>query len=404
MNSSTSSSDSAANSRAIYFRILLTILLGMAIALGLVRAFAAANGGSSESLLGRVIQAREAIPQMAAEEKDLMMFFGSSMVDAGFSPREFDQFAAELGANTKSFNFGFGGLNPIFQDYLSRRIAEDFQAQNRRLKLVLIEFNPFQTTVTRRQGAVALEDSYISILASPQELFEIFMEDPERGLRMAEIRYLRDGISAEMITTFFLAEPFKLPEASTELVEEEGVEERLGEVLEGMGAAFEEEYPDYDGSDWYYPWQGGGTNKSERSPETLALVDDYYLLTQTDYRMDDDRLSRIESADIVDLNFDPDLVDAFISKVNNFQKIADHVEIVLLPKNTDWIKNPPEAMARQAAVLERIARETGAPIRDFQVTDAVSNSMFGDTTHLNRYQGAIAFTKLIAEEYAERLQ
>ena len=230
------------------------------------------------------------------------------------------------------------------------------------------------------------------------------MEDPERGLRMAEIRYLRDGISAEMITTFFLAEPFKLPEASTELVEEEGVEERLDEVLEGMGTAFEEEYPDYDGSDWYYPWQGGGTNKSERSPETLALVDDYYLLTQTDYRMDDDRLSRIESADIVDLNFDPDLVDAFISKVNNFQKIADHVEIVLLPKNTDWIKNPPEAMARQAAVLERIARETGAPIRDFQVTDAVSNSMFGDTTHLNRYQGAIAFTKLIAEEYAERLQ
>ena len=90
MNSSTSSSDSAANSRAIYFRILLTILLGMAVALGLVRTFAAANGGSSESLLGRVIQAREAIPQMAAEEKDLMMFFGSSMVDAGFSPREFD--------------------------------------------------------------------------------------------------------------------------------------------------------------------------------------------------------------------------------------------------------------------------------------------------------------------------
>lgn len=403
MSSSTSSSDSAAGSRGIYLRILLAILLGMAVALGLVRVFTAANGAGSQSLLGRVLQAQAAIPQIAAEENDLVMFFGSSMVHAGFSPREFDMGVAALGGNTTSFNFGFGGLNPMFQDYLSRRIVEGFEAENRRLKLVLIEFNPFQTTITRRNRAVALEESYIALLASPGELWEIFLADPERGLRMLEIRYLRDGVSAEMITTFFWSEPFQRPGASTTLVEEESVEERLNEVLGKMGERFEAEYPDYDGSDWYYPWRGGGTIKSERSAETLEMVEEYYVLTQTDYQMDGDRLSRIQTGDIIDLEFDTDLVDAFIAMVRNFKQIADHVEIVMLPKNTDWIINPPEAVARQAAVVERIQRETGVPVRNFQEIDSVKNDMFGDTTHLNRYHGAAAFSGFLAKEYVDRL-
>lgn len=41
---------------------------------------------------------------------------------------------------------------------------------------------------------------------------------------------------------------------------------------------------------------------------------------------------------------------------------------------------------------------------DFQVTETVRNSMFGDTTHLNRYQGAVAFTHLLIEEYEDLLR
>jgi len=402
--SSTSSSENAVSARRIFLKVLTVILLGMAVALVLVRLFTAANGAGSQSLLGRVLQAQEAIPQIAAEENDLVLFFGSSMVQAGFSPREFDRDLAALGVETTSFNFGFGGLNPIFQDYISRRMVEDFEAEQRRVKLVMVEFNPFQTTVTRRNGAVALEESYIALLASPGELFEILLEDPERGIRMLEIRYLRDGISAEMITTFFWAAPFEVPFQETQLVEDKGVQERLGEVLEEMGTRFEAEYPEYDGSDWYYPWRGGGTNKSERSAETLALIEEYYTLSQTDYAKDNDRLSRIQTADIEDLNFDPELVDAFIATVNNFRQIADHVEIVLLPKNTEWIVNPPDALERQAAVIERLRRETNVPVRNYQQIDTVSNDMFGDTTHLNRYYGAVTFTRHLAEEYAELLR
>jgi len=406
VSSSTSSSDNMAGSRRIWLRIFLTIVVGMSIAIGAVGLFVSSMGAGSQSLLGRVLQAQDAIPQIAAEESDLVMVFGSSMVEAAFSPREFDRSIADAGGDVKSFNFGFGGLNPLFQDYVARRIAENLKASDRRLELVLIEFNPFQTTKTRRSRAVALEEAYIALLASPAELWQILLDDPERGLRMLEIRYLRDGISAEASTTFFWAEPFRAPRGALDsaIQEEEGVEEKLNEVLEQLGPKFEEEYPDYDGSDWYYPWQGGGTIKAERAEDTLALFDQYYALTQTDYQMTIDRLSRIETADIEELDFDPELLEAFVRVVENFKQVADHVEIIMLPKNTDWIKNSPAALARQAEAIQRMEDATGVPVRNFQQIDAITIDMFGDTTHLNRYYGAAAFTAFLADEYAALLQ
>jgi hypothetical protein len=394
-----------ADSRRIWLRIFLTVVVGMAIAMGAVGLFVSAMGAGSQSLLGRVLQAQDAIPQIAAEDEDLVMVFGSSMVEAAFSPREFDRSIADAGGEVKSFNFGFGGLNPLFQDYVARRIAEDLKSSDRRLKLVLIEFNPFQTTKTRRQLAAALEEAYIALLASPAELWQILLDDPERGIRMLEIRYLRDGISAEATTTYFWAGPFQAPRAAlaSGIQEDEGVQEKLDEVLEQLGPKFEEEYPDYDGSDWYYPWQGGGTIKSERAADTLALFDQYYALTQTDYQMTIDRLNRIETADIEELDFDPELVEAFVRVVDNFKQVADHVEVIMLPKNTDWIKNSPEALARQADAVRRIEDATGVTVQNFQQIDAITIDMFSDTTHLNRYYGAVAFTAFLAENYADLL-
>ncbi|MEM7705902.1 MAG: hypothetical protein AAF358_10145 [Pseudomonadota bacterium] len=404
MNSSTSSSDAKAQ-RGIFVRIFLTVLLGMGIALALVQGLVMALGAGSSSLLGRVIEARNAIPRIVSEPQELVMMFGSSMTDAGFSPREFDLAIAENGGSVKSFNFGFGGLNPLFQDYLSRRIREDFEANDRRLKLVMIEFNPFQTTVSRRNLQRPLEESYVALLASPAELADFTLDDPGSGIRMSLIRYLRDGISAEMITTFLWGEPFRAPRSDDGVAFErdEAAEERLREVLRVLGERFGEEYPDFDGSDWYYPWQGGGTIKAERPAETLEFFDEYYDLITTDYRMAVDRLDRVQSADIEELHFDAELVSAFVRIVENFKAISDHVEIIMLPKNTDWIKNPPEALVRQAEAIKQIEAETGLPVRDFQVIEPVSNDMFSDTTHLNRYQGAVAFTDFLVERYAELL-
>ncbi|MEM6639709.1 MAG: hypothetical protein AAF610_07390 [Pseudomonadota bacterium] len=333
------------------------------------------------------------------------MGFGSSMVQAGFSPREFDRHIAAAGGDVTSFNFGFGGLNPLFQDYLSRRIREDFEANDRRLKLTIIEFNPFQTTEARRTLQASLEDSYVALLASPSELLDITLDEPASGLRMFLIRYLRDGISAEMITTFFWGEPFRAPRSDDGITfeKDEAAEARLKDVQTVLGEKFQDEYPDYDGADWYYPWQGGGTLAAERAADTLEMFTEYYQLTTTDYRMAVDRLNRIQSADIEELHFDDELVASFVRIVENFKAISDHVEVVMLPKNTDWIKNPPEALARQAEAIRQIEEATGLPIRDFQEIAPVRNDMFSDTTHLNRYQGASAFTDFLAKRYADLL-
>ena len=124
MSSSTSSSSPP---RLPFLKVLLVAVLGMGLSLVLVRAYAAALGASGEAFLGRVIEARAALPRIIAEEDDLVLFFGSSMTQAGFSARVFDRALAERGVDVKSFNFGFGGLNPLFQDYLARRVREAFE-------------------------------------------------------------------------------------------------------------------------------------------------------------------------------------------------------------------------------------------------------------------------------------
>ena len=115
-------------------------------------------------------------------------------------------------------------------------------------------------------------------------------------------------------------------------------------------------------------------------------------------------MRRIRAADIEELDFDEDLVVAFIGMVNVFAEISDNIEVIMLPKNDDWIKNPPEALQRQSGVLARIERETGVRVRDFQKIDAVTNDMFSDTTHLNGLDGRDAFTQFLAEEYAHLLR
>jgi len=388
--------------RRTWGRILLAILAGMAVSLVILRVFTDLNDASEETILGRVSEARAALPEIIAQEEDLVMFYGSSMVEAGFSPRMFDRWLAERGVTVKSFNFGFGGLNPYFQEILSRRIAEQFLASDRHLELALIEFNPFQTTQTRWQGAESIVDSFLTMLATDRELMEIARQDPERGVRLFTIRYLRNDISAEMITAFFGRSLQPRPQDS-DIPEDEAMEQRRTEVLEALEGRFEEDYPDYDGSDWYWPWQGGGTIPSERSEETVELIKELIHTGQSDRRMDNDRLFRIRTADIIELRFEELLVESFIQLVRNFQGFSKQVKIVLLPRNSDWIEYSPEGRARLEAVIERIARETGVEIVNLQDTAEITPDMFGDTTHLGRYAGDIPFTRLLVTRFAPLL-
>ncbi len=395
MSSSTSSSK-------VYLKIFLAVTLGMGAALVLVRLFAWANDASGDTILSRVNEARQALPQIVEEPDDLVMAFGSSMTHAGFASRHFDNEVAKQGVRVKSFNFGFGGLNPFFQDYLSRRIRDAFQEKDRRLKLAMIEFVPFQATGNRWQGAQPVVDSFLTMLASPEEIWEITKEDPERGFQMLNILYLRDGISAEMVTHFF-GRSLMEREPRSDTPEDEEAVKRRRELGDRLGELFEAEFPDYEDQDWYYPWQGAGPLREERSEETLTIFPQYYEAGRTQRRMENDRLNRISCCDIEELQFEEELVAGFIRVVENFKDFSDHVEVVLYPRNTKWIDYSPEAQQRLDEVLDRIRRETGVTIRNYQLLESITPDMYSDTTHLGRYVGEMVFTEHLAKEYAPLL-
>jgi hypothetical protein len=390
--------DADGQSRWIFLRIVLAIVLVSVCAMGLVRVFLDANQANKSGILGRVAEAQAALGRITAEPHELVIFFGSSMTQAGFSPRQFDEAVKGAGHDIKSFNFGFGGLNPYFQDYLSRRIAEAFKASDRRLKLAMIEFNPFQSTKVRWQGAESSLDSFITMLATDEELLQLTLDDVTRGVRLFNIKYVRNQVSAEMITSYF-AEGLFPAQREQVFKDDEGTVAARKALEKQLNEAFKREYPDFKGEEWSYDWQGGGTIPEERSAETLALFEQYNRVAYTDAYMQNDRLSRIRSADIEDLVFEPRLIESFIGIVKNFQSISDRVEVIMLPRNSRWIQYSPQARARLDAAVAQIAAATGVQMVDHQLVEGIDESMFRDTTHLDRYKGDVAYTQILVREF-----
>ncbi|MFT6269472.1 MAG: hypothetical protein ACJAVV_002298 [Alphaproteobacteria bacterium] len=370
----------------------------MAIAMLIIYGYLTAMGATGQGVFGRVTQAREAMARVVKEPNDLVMFYGSSMTRAGFSPRKFDRDLAVKGKQVTSFNFGFGGVNPYFQDFLSRRITQEMQQNDRRFKLVMIEFNPFQATNARWNRAKPQVDSLLTLVASDKELLEIAQQDITRGVRLFNIKYLRAGISAEMITTYFAYDMFP-PESTIIHRDSEEVRAEQRRLGQEVSKRFDQDYPNYVNTQWSYEWQGGGTIPQERPPETLALFEEYYNASFTDAMMKNDRLSRIASADIEELHFEPLLIEHFINIVKQFQRVSDEVKVIILPKNSKWITTTPQANERLAQAIAQIESATGITIDNHQDIPEITTDMYLDSTHLARYRGDVAYTDYLVKEY-----
>ncbi|MGX5173883.1 hypothetical protein ACUR5C_07675 [Aliikangiella sp. IMCC44653] len=390
------------NERKVYLKIILAITLCAGTTVAILQGIIKLTDAKNQGVFSRTNLSLKALPKIIEEPSDLVMFYGSSMTQAGFSPRQFDRKLNAMGKNVKSFNYGFGGLNPFFQDYLSRRIKEQFIANNRKLRLAMIEFNPFQTTQRRWQGAKPVVDSFLSMLASDEELLEIAKQDITRGILLFNIRYIRNNISSEIITSSFGRELFP-PYQWQQFKDTQEIQQARRNIGRKLGELFDKDYPNLNYQNWMYEWQGAGTIPEERSQETLTAFEEYYDLSQTDAQMKNDRLSRIRNADIEELNFEPLLVDSFIQMVKNFQLFSDQVEVIMLPRNTKWITNTPEGKKRLAKVIKQIEEATGIKVRDHQDLNVINPNMFSDTTHLARYRGDVAYTDFLVEEYAESL-
>ncbi len=439
MPSSTSSSDGSADrKRQVDFgadlstdarRVALRTAVAGLLILGAGLAFARCNIALVDPLMAgkkRLREALAALPEVAAhpggtgdtgetgETSDTALFFGSSLVWNGFSPEVFDARLGERGVQLASFNFGFGGLNPEIQLLLARRIRAAFDAEGHRLRLALVEFNPFQTTRARAREDEHVRDQHRMMLAMPAEIAQLAFESPDRGARYFTGRYLRNSISPEAVTAAFggivsgigelveagargpkppkpnSAEARPSPEERAQMDARTGaaLDFRLGllEAHRGIPPMWELEFrgdPQFD------------------RPETHEALE--ILSRPTDWELREDLARRIRCCDIEELRFDEHLVADFIALVGELAAVSERTEVVLMPVNHAWVKRSPAALERLREVVLRIARETGVPVLDFQSLPSLDASHFWDATHLTPSGGMRAFSVLLADHYVPTL-
>ncbi|MEM7247289.1 MAG: hypothetical protein AAF533_18245 [Acidobacteriota bacterium] len=383
--------------------------LGIALACVLVFGSVAGTHHLLAGLLdfnGRPAGLLEHLPQLASDHRDRqkVVVFGSSMTQAAFEPALFDARLDELGLDVVSYNHGVGNLNPEYQEILSRRIREALEQEDETLALTLVELTPFQATLTRSEFTAFTRDQNHALLMTTSELCDVALEDPDRGARLLTIRHVRNGLSAELLTSLpgilygALSNRDPSPPPELRALEERRREARSRfEALLPAGTSL-----DTDG--WNAGLRGGRLDRARLSAKARTALEDWGAVPANPARMRADLQRRVDQGDILELHFDETQVQAFISLVKNLASVSDTIEVILLPQNTDWVRHGPQARARLDAVLTRITAETGVRVRDLQHDSRFTPRQFVDTTHLSVQEGAETFTTILAEIHADTLR
>jgi hypothetical protein len=387
---------------------IATILGGLVIFLGALLVFRVLLYLLSEAGVDfgneRILEALDALPEMVENQpaEKSVMVFGSSMVEAAFSPREFDRQIRRKGIDVVSYNFGLPGLNPVFQEILSRRIRDIYRSQDKKLQLALVEFNPFQNTLKRRDNDSFTADQRFATLSSIGELWQIILDDPARGVRLLTIRYLRGRVSAELITGL-LGFSMSVPEVSGFSPGQIEALKKYHMLTRAYNRQLKKDLVHLGRHSWFAGFRGGRPGVADMSQQAADLLGKLMESARHPVVRELDLKHRTKCCDIEGLMFDDELVDAFIETVRNFQSISEHVEVILLPKNKLWVRYTPESGRRLTRVLDRITAATGVSIRNYQNHPGFWDRYFSDVSHLTLNEGRQRFTDLLAEEYLETL-
>lgn len=357
---------------------------------------------STQNANDRAKSAINYLPAVVAQDQDKkkVLVFGSSTVESGFAPDQFDAALNDLDKGVISYNFGVPNLNPEYQAHISRRIRDSFNEAGEKLNLSLIEFNPFQTTKTRKLLGDAKRDQSQAVLMSTNELWKITTQDPDHGLQLLNIRFLRSGLSAELLTSEIAEELIKSPFTTTEL---ELAREVRNDALQTFRATLPNENPYFSDEAWDIEMRGGRASLNKLSEKSRSALESYASSYRQSELMEADLQRRIVQGDILDLDFHEDLVLAFIEIVNDLSSVSYQSEIILMPRNTQWVNYSTEVETKLDELMRRITNATGVSVRNWQDDPRITPEEFTDTTHLSFSTGISKFTDLLVEEYGDRL-
>jgi hypothetical protein len=372
----------------------LTIGLGLLLAgLGLSRALTSVVFHAAPPLLTseltsgerRVRQCLQALDEIVTAPGSTVVF-GSSMVQMGFSPEEFDAQARALGQELTSYNLGFGGANPEVQLELAQWVAQAYRRQGRRAKQMVIEFTPFQATLarSRAQGLAQIARAKKAVLLTPASLLSATLRSPTEAAHLVGL-WTQGAVTPQMTLHALSAVALpRNPERRTDPRRELVERIRQGRI------ARDGKLPD--------PW-----DRSQRGDaawvvdETLPAYDAWLQLRHSAETLSEDLEWRVESSDLLELRFDPERIHQFIALAKLLSSVAERSHVLLMPTHPDWVKRTPEGQTRLDQVLVRIRAETGLEIIDLSSSPGpFALADFVDTTHLNERSGRPKLSRELA--------
>lgn len=399
-------SSSISNSKKAALYIALMALLTFGPAMALVNVLTSWSEEAAGDVFGvqRIRSVIDSLDTIAQHQGDSVLFIGSSLVKDGFSPRLFDQIVAgSVDQPVRSFNLGMGNMKPSYQEILALRLADRYQEVGNTATLTLVEFNPFLITKQRENFRPFMAEQVEAVLMSPSDLLTVWQQDPERFTRMMSIKYLRNGVSAEAITGG-LRSMLNSVESQQETIaslSDEQLEhlQTLAKLRMDLARRIAAEHPETKKSHVWNPLTGGGlVDMADLSAETQALVIDIGEKMRDPKVLELDLKARISCCDIEELDISEQALNDFIELVTIAGQFSDRVEVVVMPRNRDWVQATPEGTARLMAALEKISASTGVAVRNYLDHPAFDESSFYDVTHLSMDRGRAQFSQLLARD------
>jgi hypothetical protein len=255
-------------------------------------------------------------PQVAAEDGNLALIFGSSLANYGISPQLLDANFSAI--NLKTYNLGIGATNPYLLKILSRQLRADFLRTGHKIKLSLIEFTPFQATRRFTRGRkVSRSGALKKSLAINWKI----LKDSDAEEAVAIFAYKILGGFAPDVFVNVMSQIIYRPSRSLT-------------ALTG-NTVF---------TAWNHELRGGV------APTHEAVGPAYTEMSVNPERLKENIDFRIHTGDLLELHFDPKLIGAYISIVNDFKEISEQTYIVFMPRNTTWVMPTADAQTRLARV------------------------------------------------------
>jgi len=311
--------------------------------------------------------ALEALPGIAEAPGPIAVAVGASQTYYGFYPPAFDAAFGEAGKQITSFNLAARGSTPFTVRLWTRRIADTLAAEDKRARVFLIGFTPHLMT-----EATAEHDRWEAINLPAQSRFVRWRDVP------LVVGRSPDGAARLMLMRALGVTPPLMREIATQRLRGEPFRRALRKewrLPEGFPA-------------WPASTRGGQP----------AFVD-YDSREDRVKLMRRHRGARIKQSGIRRLEISAQAIDDVVETVRTAERVADHVFVVVTPRNQEIVKTSENGLDRLDRALEEVALRTSARVINYYREDnRFGLEDFIDATHLAGVEPRARFSQILASD------